>query len=45
MHTIKLKTVHKTPTRFGSEAPFSQSLKYKGVQAAIHQSVKYNAKC
>ena len=45
MHTIQLKSVHKTATRFGSEAPFSESLKNKGVQAAIHQSLKCKAKC
>ena len=45
---IGIKTVHKflnKPTNFGAEVPTSASPKYKRVQSAIHQSVKYNAKC
>ena len=47
MHTTGLQTVHKLQKfpRFSIEAPTSGSHQYNGVQAPIHQSGKYNAKC
>ena len=42
MHTVQLKSVHNTPTYFGSEASFSQP-QIKRCKGAIYQLVKCNA--